>query len=191
MNEVKELTRLLNRRGASGGSGLDELMPLIYDRIKQLALSQMRRNTPSPTLSATMLVNEAWLRLRDTEHARWQDRRHFFGAAATTIRHIIIDHLRQRAAQKRGGDDRSVNIDPGTFDGLAGLSVAGGEELIALDKALDRLTEVEPRSARVVECHFFGGYTFDETAETLNISTPTAKRDWRFARAWLKRELSR
>lgn len=191
MNDVEELTRLLNRRTSAHANGLDELMPLIYDRIKQLAISQMRRNTPSPTLSATMLVNEAWLRLRDSEHTRWQDRRHFFGTAATVIRHIIIDHLRQGTAQKRGGDDKAVDIDPGTFDALAGLSQAGGEELIALDKALDRLADVEPRSARVVECHIFGGYTFDETAETLNISTPTAKRDWRFARAWLKRELAR
>jgi len=188
-DEVRELTDLLNRSAAEGG-GIDALMPLVHERLKQLARGQMHKQAPQPTLSATMLVNEVYLRLAQSEQRRWRDRQHFFATAATVLRNIIIDHARRRRADKRGGEAEALPLATIDEDRMMDLSSEQSERLIALDWALESLAEHDPRAARVVECHVFGGYTFEETAQSLRISPATAKRDWQFARAWLKRELS-
>lgn len=185
---ARDLTDLLNRPAAEGG-GLDALMPLIHDRLKQLARGQMRKQPPQPTLSATMLVNEVYLRLARNEQKRWQDRQHFYATAATVLRSIIIDYVRKAHADKRGGEDCPVPLSALELDRQVDLSSDQADHLVALDSALEVLAQHDPRAARVVECHVFGGYTFEETAQTLRISPSTAKRDWQFARAWLKREL--
>lgn len=191
MSEREEdLTELLNRPVADGG-GLDALMPLVHERLKGLARHQIGKQAEQPTLTPTVLVNEAYLRLAPDEQKRWADRQHFFATAATVLRRIIIDYLRQSNTAKRGGDRQRLELDEVAIQGLEQLSNASGEELIQLDELLERLARSDPRAARVVECHVFGGYTFDEVAETLKISTATAKRDWQFARAWLKREMRR
>jgi RNA polymerase sigma factor (TIGR02999 family) len=186
---ARDLTDLLNRPAADGG-GLDALMPLVHERLKLLARNQMGRQAPQPTLSATMLVNEVYLRLAKSEQKHWQDRQHFFATAATVLRRIIIDYARQSHADKRGGDERPVLLSTMELDRRSELSTDQAERLVALDAALEALDAHDPRAARVVECHVFGGYTFEETAESLRISPATAKRDWQFARAWLKRRLS-
>lgn len=185
-----DITQFLNS-GEGGESGLDALMPLVHDRIKMLAISQLRQHPPQPTLSATMLVNEAYMRMAGSEDGQWRSRQHFFATATTIIRHLIIDYARSSSAKKRGGDERPLPIDLVGDTPAAKMSQEKTEELLELDAALDRLSEVDERAGRVVEFHVFGGYTFEETAELLCISVMTAKRDWKFARAWLKRELSR
>lgn len=190
MNDAaRDLTDLLNRPAVDGG-GLDALMPLVHERLKLLARSQMRRQAPQPTLSATMLVNEVYLRLADREQKRWQDRQHFFATAATVLRRIIIDHARRKQAEKRGGEERPLSLSALDLDRQVALSSDQADRLIAMDSALESLASHDARAARVVECHVFGGYTFEETAQSLKISPATAKRDWQFARAWLKRELN-
>lgn len=185
---ARDLTDLLNRPAAEGG-GLDALMPLVHERLKLLARNQMGRQAPQPTLSATMLVNEVYLRLAQTEQKHWQDRQHFFATAATVLRRIIIDYARQACADKRGGEGRPLSLSAIEPDRQPQLSHDQADRLIALDAVLESLAVQDPRAARVVECHVFGGYTFEETAQSLKISPATAKRDWQFARAWLKREL--
>lgn len=189
MNDAaRDLTDLLNRPAADGG-GLDALMPLVHERLKLLARNQMGKQAPQPTLSATMLVNEVYLRLAKSEQKHWQDRQHFFATAATVLRRIIIDYARQAHADKRGGAERALSVSQLEEDRRVELSCEKADQLIALDDALESLACHDPRAARVVECHVFGGYTFEETAQSLKISPATAKRDWQFARAWLKREL--
>lgn len=185
---ARDLTDLLNRPSTEGG-GLDALMPLVHERLKLLARNQMGRQAPQPTLSATMLVNEVYLRLAASEQKQWQDRQHFFATAATVLRRIIIDYARQSHADKRGGTERPISMSAVEADRQIGLSQDQADRLVALDDALEGLARRDERAARVVECHVFGGYTFEETAQSLRISPATAKRDWQFARAWLKREL--
>jgi RNA polymerase sigma factor (TIGR02999 family) len=188
-DSARDLTDLLNR-SASDGGGLDALMPLVYERLKLLARNQMGRQAPQPTLSATMLVNEVYLRLTQSEQRHWQDRQHFFATAATVLRRIIIDYARHSQAEKRGGEQRPVSISVLAPDRQIELADEQADRLLALDVALESLARHDPRAARVVECHVFGGYTFDETAQSLKVSPATAKRDWQFARAWLKRQLA-
>lgn len=184
-----DITRFLNTRDEADG-GLDALMPLVYERIKVLALSQLRQQAPAPTLSATMLVNEAYVRLSQSEQTRWEDRRHFFAVATTVMRRIIIDYVRRSHADKRGGDERPVSLEQiGDLPDL-NVSESRAHELMMLDEALDRLSDVDQRAGAVVEYRVFAGFTFDEVAEMLSISAMTAKRDWRFASAWLKTALS-
>jgi len=187
---AEDLTDLLNRPAEQGG-GLDALMPLIHERLKRLAHSQLNRHASQPTLSATMLVNEAYLKLARSEQKQWQDRQHFFATAATVLRRIIIDYARIAHADKRGGHERPVSMSALKVDRQADLTTEQSARLIALDLALESLDRRDPRAAQVVECHVFGGYTFEETAQSLKVSPATVKRDWQFARAWLKRELGR
>ena len=184
-----DLTDRLNRPAAEGG-GLDALMPLVHERLKALARGQMRKQAPQPTLSATLLVNEVYLRMAQTDQERWHDRQHFFATAATVLRRIIIDYARRHQTDKRGGKADLLPLATLDEERLIELSSEQSERLVALDAALISLADHDPRAARVVECHVFGGYTFEETAQSLKISPATAKRDWQFARAWLKRKLS-
>lgn len=188
--EEAEITGLLNQVEGEE-SGLNALLPVVYDRLKMLANSQLRQQAPAPTLSATVLVNEAYMRLTASDEQRWRDRQHFFAVATTVIRRIIIDHVRRSHAEKRGGNERPVPIHVLGDNAVPDVDSEKARDLIELDEALTRLERVDERTSRVIEFHVFGGYTFDEIAELLCVSAMTAKRDWRFGRAWLRKEMSR
>ena len=152
--------------------------------LRRLARSYMRRERPGHTLQTTALVNEAFLRLTDARGVRWQDRAHFLAIAARLMRRVLVDHARSRGYRKRGGGAERVTLDEG-------LAAAPEPEVdvVALDRALQSLAEVDARKSRVIELRFFGGLSVEETAEVLHVSTDTVKRDWRLARLWLLREL--
>lgn len=176
--------------GELTADGLDpaaaaRLLPMVYDELRRLAAGCLRSDRRDHTLQATALVHEAYMRLSGSGNPGWNDRAHFFRAAALTMRHILIDHARQRAAEKRGGGEPGVRLSE-----TALLLDDSDVEILEIDDALKRLSALAPEKARVVELRFFGGCTIDETAEALGISTATAERHWRFARAWLKSRLS-
>lgn len=182
---ASEVTRLLSAWRASGDERLlDELVPLVYDELRDLAARRLGGERPDHTLRATALVHEAYARLVDAD-VDFVDRAHFFALAATTMRRILVDHARARSRKKRGGDAHHVTLS----EELA-ASPDRPEELVALDDALTRLAERDERKAKVVELHFFGGMTYAETAAALGISDATVDRDLRLAKAWLARELS-
>jgi RNA polymerase sigma-70 factor (ECF subfamily) len=163
---------------------LDSLLPIVYQELKRLAASYLRRERPGQTLQPTALVHEAYLRLMKDNPERWQNRAHFCAIAAHSMRQILIEKARARGALKRGGAQPRVTLDESL--------VAGAEpsvDLVALDQALERLEAIDPEQARLVELRFFGGLTVEETAEALDISPATVKRHWTVARAWLAREL--
>ena len=164
---------------------LATLLPLVYDELRRLAASHLRRERPGQTLQATALVHDVYLRLLQDSQLSWQNRAHFFGIAARSMRQILIERARARHAAKRGGDQERVTFDPG-------LIVAASDpiDFEALDDALTRLAEQDPELARVVEVRFFGGLSIEETAEALGISPATVKRRWTVAKAWLARDLS-
>lgn len=202
------MTRLIAELEAGSPTALDELFPLVYDEIHALARRHRRRWQGNETLDTTALVHEAYLKLVDQERVSVESRAHFLALAARAMRHILCNYARARGARKRGGDAEIVPFDEldgpplhgaadgpplqGAADGLPPHGVTDGPDrdlLLALDHALERLAEVDPRGARVVECRFFGGLTVDETAAALDVSPRTVKRDWAFAQAWLHREL--
>lgn len=165
---------------------MDDLLPLVYGELKRIAARQLRRERPDHTLSATALVHEAWLELSHLDRIKWQNRSHYLALAAQAMRRVLIDHAVARRAQKRGGGQRVE-----TLDGDPLLMVeARAEELLDLDNALERLGSMDERQVRIVECRFFGGMSIDETADALELSPATVKREWTLARAWLNRELS-
>jgi RNA polymerase sigma factor (TIGR02999 family) len=166
------------------GQSLDSLLPIVYQELRRLAASYLRRERPGQTLQPTALVHEAYLRLMKDRPDRWQNRAHFCAIAAHSMRQILIERARARGALKRGGARPRVTLDEAL--------VAGGEQsidLLALDQALERLAEMDPEQARLVELRFFGGLTVEETADALGMSPATVKRHWTVARAWLAREL--
>ena len=171
-------------------SALDRLTPLLYDELRRLAHSYMRRERAGHTLQTTALVHEAYLRLVDVKNVTWQDRAHFLAIAARVIRRILVDAGRIRASLKRGGPLARVNhasaID---FDQFPGADSNRAAELCALDDALNTLLQMDARRAQVIELRFFGGLSVEETAEVLKVSPQTVMRDWKIARAWLAREL--
>jgi RNA polymerase sigma-70 factor (ECF subfamily) len=181
----EEVTTLLRRASAGDSRAADELLPLVYDRLRALAADLMLRERVDHTLQPTALVHEAYLKLVDQTQACWQDRAHFFSVAAQALRRILVDHARGHARVKRGSGHTILQLD----DGM----VAAYEEtvdLLSLDDALTRLTEQDKQRARVVELRFFGGLTIDEAAAVLDVSSRTVERQWRYARAWLYRELA-
>ncbi len=163
----------------------DPLLPLVYAELRRLAASYLRRERPGHTLQPTALVHEAYVRLMDQRHIDWSNRAQFMGLAAVMMRRVLVNHARDRVADKRGGGAEHVPLT------LAGEGI-GAEEVNLLDlhHALDRLTESDPRKGKIVELKFFGGMTTDEIAGMLNVSTATVERDWKFARAWLYRAVS-
>ncbi len=163
---------------------LDSLLPVVYQELRRLAASYLRRERPGQTLQPTALVHEAYLRLMKDRPERWQNRAHFCAIAAHSMRQILIERARARDAIKRGGDVPRVTLD----EALVGGS-APSFDLLALDEALERLAAIDLEQARLVELRFFGGLTVEETAEAMNISPATVKRHWTMARAWLAREL--
>jgi RNA polymerase sigma factor (TIGR02999 family) len=179
-----DVTHLLHRWREGDRAALDELTPLLYDELRRLASGHLSRERRNHTLQATEVVHEAFVRLIDTD-VPWQDRAHFLAVAAQTMRRLLVDHARAKGREKRGGDMVRVTLQPG--DALAGPP---GEEILALDRALDELARRDPRAAAAVELHHFGGLTYDEAALVLGVSPATIKRDLRVARAWLRREMN-
>ena len=166
------------------GSGLDELFPVVYDELKRVAHRHLRGERPGHTLGTTALVHEAYLEMAKLDHLRWPGRVYTLAAASRAMRRILIDYAVARRAQKRGG-----GVEAEALDDAVAMAISRGDELLALDEALDRLARVNERYGRVVECRFFGGMSVEETAEALGTSPATVKRDWTMARAWLNREL--
>jgi RNA polymerase sigma factor (TIGR02999 family) len=171
------------RRGDE--QALSALMPLVYDELRRLAASYMRRERPGQTLQATALVHDAYIRLMQDSKLSWQNRSHFFGIAARSMRQILVERARARRAAKRGGSRIRVTLDAGLL-----ATEAPAIDLEALDEALTRLEALDAELAKVVEVRFFGGLSIDEAAETLDVSPATVKRRWTVAKAWLARELA-
>lgn len=180
------VTELLLAWGNGDRSALDELMPLVHQELRRLARSQMRGERDNHTLQTTALVNEAFLRLVDLRRIRWQDRAHFLALSAQLMRRVLVDHARSRNYQKRGGGAATM-----VLDDVIVAAPERGADLVALDEALEDLARVDPRKSRVVELRFFGGLSVEETAEALRVSPETVMRDWRLAKVWLLREISR
>jgi RNA polymerase sigma factor (TIGR02999 family) len=180
------VTALLQQWRGGDGRAMDELLPLVYEELRRLAKRHMGGERPGHVLQATALVNEAYLRLIDIRHVQWQDRAHFFAMAARLMRRVLVDFARAQKNQKRGGALHRV-----TLDGNLPVSSETPEDLIAVDEALRSLAAQYERKSQVVELRFFGGLSVEETAEVLKISEETVMRDWKFAKSWLLRELSR
>ena len=179
-----EVTELLRQWRGGDEEALDKLTPLIYDELHRLAHQYISRERPGHTLQTTALVNEAYLRLVEQKDVEWQSRAHFFAVSAQVMRHILVDYARQQAAVKRGGEFQKVEL-----DGDAIVSRERAAELVALDEAMQALNEIYPRRSKVVELRYFGGLNNKEASEVLKVSQTTIERDWRFAKAWLYREL--
>lgn len=180
---AENLTGLLVEWRDGDQAALDRLMPLVYDQLRRIAHRYVQRERDGHTLQTSALVNEAYLRLAD-QKVVWQNRSHFFAVTARVMRHILIDHARRRRYAKHGGDARQVSIDE-----AAAMSLERAAELIALEEALDELAQLDRRKSQVVELRYFGGLSLEETAEALDISLMTVRRDWRAAKAWLYRRL--
>ena len=180
------VTDLLLSWGAGDESALTQLVPLVFDELRRLAHRHMRSERDGHVLQTTALVNEVYVRLIDLSRVKWQDRGHFLAMASRLMRRVLIDFARASAATKRGGTTVFVS-----FDEAAVGPVGPGADLVALDDALQALAKVEPRRSQVVEMKFFGGLTIDETADALGVSPQTVLRDWRLAKVWLLRELTR
>jgi RNA polymerase sigma factor (TIGR02999 family) len=184
---VKGVTQILGAAQAGDVTAAEELLPLVYHELRKLAARKMAQEAPGHTLQATALVHEAWLRmLKPEEQARFENRAHFFAAAAEAMRRILIDSARRKMAMKRGGQLERVDLDE--VDVPLPLPA---EELIALDEALDRLTRVEQRAAEVLKLCFYTGLTQEQAAKELGISLRTVERSWAFAQAWLFREVKK
>ncbi len=187
MSEESPITQCLVRWADGDRSAEEELMRMMLPELRRLARRSMRRERPDHTLQPTALVNEAYMRMVEGRTARLQDRVHFLAMAARVMRHILVDHARQRLTAKREGMANAVSLDE-FEDNLPGVT-SSPEEMVALNEALDAFAAIDPRKAKVVELRFFGGMSVEETAEILAISPNTVIRDWALARAWLVREL--
>jgi len=192
MAASSDITLLLRAWSAGDGAALERLAPLVYDELRRMARGYLRRERGCDLLESRALVHEAYVRLVEGAEVDWQDRTHFFAIAARTMRRILIDAARARAAEKRGGDavraGQATAID---LDTLPAADSANAAEWCALDDALTALAALDPRRAQVVELRFFGGLSVEETAAVLEVSPQTVMRDWKLARAWLGRELTR
>ena len=185
----EEITGLLKAWGSGQSSALDRLIPLVYRELKQMARRSMRR-ADSGTIQTTAVVHEAYLRLTELSNVDWQDRIHFYAVSARIMRGILVDAARARRALKRGGQFRRAHLCTSLdLDQLPDLAMERAAEILAINDALDRLAELDPRQVQVVEMRFFGGLSVDETAEVLKISAQSVMRDWKLAKAWLRREM--
>jgi RNA polymerase sigma factor (TIGR02999 family) len=180
----EQVTRLLIDSTAGNRDAAAGLMPLVYDELRRLARGYLQRERADHTLQATGLVHEAYLRLVDQTTTTWQNRAHFFGVAAQLMRRILVDHARRHRMQKRGGAWAKVE-----FDEALAPAVSRSLDVIALDDALQELVELNPQHSRIIELRFFGGLTTKEVAVVLDLSLRTVEREWRMARAWLRRQI--
>ena len=183
---TSDVTKLLQDWSQGDASALEKLIPLVFEDLRQIAGRLFQRETDGHTLQPTALVSEVYLRLMDQRKIHWQNREQFFGVAALLMRRILVDYAKGRQAAKRGSGAPKVPLD----ETLA-VPELQGVDFVALDEALSRLAEIDPRQGRIVEMRFFTGLSHEEIAEVLDISLTTVKREWRTARLWLFRELSR
>jgi RNA polymerase sigma factor (TIGR02999 family) len=181
----EQITELLQSWNDGDQSAIEKLMPLVYDELHRLAQQHMSRERPGHTLQTTALLNEAYIRLVDSTRPNWEGRTQFFGVCARVMRRVLVDWARSRQAFKRGGGLCVLEID----QELVAASQPG-MDLVAVDDALQALATVDPRQSQVVELRFFGGLNLRETAEVLKVSVETVQRDWKFAKSWLRRELT-
>jgi RNA polymerase sigma factor (TIGR02999 family) len=179
------VTELLLRLRSGDRAALDRLTPIVYDELLRIARHHLRSESEGHTLNTTALAHEAWLKLVDLERMEWQDRAHFLAMASRAMRRILIDHARQRMAERRGG-----GVIPLPLDEAATVAVQSPESLLTLNDALDKLAQLSPRLVEVIECRYFGGLTEDETAAALGVTTRTVQRDWVKARGWLHNALA-
>ena len=180
------VTQLLEKWSQGDEEALGQLMPLVYDELHRLAGAYLRRERREHTLQPTALINETYLKLIDQDHPNWKNRAQFFGVAAQLMRRILVDHARRHHARKRGGDRLNVS--------LRNIGAFGNQpdaDLLTLHDALDQLEKIDPEQSRLVELRFFGGLTIEETAEVMQVSHATVEREWKIAKAWLKRELTK
>ena len=187
-----EITRLLKAWGRGDKAALDRLAPLVYEELRRLARTYMRKERRTHSLQATALVNEAFIRLVDARAIDWQDRAHFFAVSAKMMRRVLVDAARAKASAKRGG--RVERVDHSTavnLDQFPATPADVSAQLCALDDALNTLAAMDARRAQVVELRYFGGLSVEETGHVLSVSAQSVMRDWKLARAWLARELSR
>lgn len=181
-----EITRLLEAWGAGDKAALDALVPVVHRELRRLSHRYMRRERADRAFQTTELINEVYIRLLDCSRVRWQDRAHFFAMAAQLMRRILVDLARSRRYAKRGGNAIRV-----TFEKALDVPNIDAPDWVTLDDALKALEALDPRKSRIVELRFFGGLSVEETAEILRVSPQTVHRDWRFAKTWLRRELTR
>ena len=181
---MSDFTVLLRQAEQGDSRAASQLLPLVYDELRKLAAQKMARENPGQTLQATALVHEAWLRLGGDQQPEWQNRAHFFAAAAEAMRRILIDNARRKKAARHGEQAEHVNLD--AIELAAGMDDG---QLLALHEALDRLAAHDAVKAELVKLRFFVGLTMEETAKVLGLSEPAAKRHWAYARAWLFREI--
>ena len=181
---MSDVTRILTAIEAGNGASTDELLPVVYEELRRMAARRMASEPAGHTLQATALVHEAWLQLVDTPAQSWQNRAHFFGAAAEAMRRILVASARRKLAQRRGA--RAAHLD---VDEIEIASPEPDEQLLAVDDALDRFAALEPRQAELVKLRYFAGLTIEEAAPLLGISRATAKRWWTYARAWLYQQV--
>jgi RNA polymerase sigma factor (TIGR02999 family) len=180
----EQITQLLIDWNNGSPEAMEKLMPMVESELRRIAANYMRRERPNHTLETSALVNEAYLKLVDQRQVRWQNRSHFFALASQLMRRILLDHARSQRRAKRGGAAIPLNLDD-----VAVMAPEKSAELVALDDALTRLAEFDPRKSKIVEMRFFGGLTVEEVAEVLGIAPITVMLNWRLARAWLQREM--
>lgn len=187
MSSAKSVTQLLADWGSGDKAALEELMPLVYQELHRLAAYYLRRERQEHTLQATALINEAYMKIIDQRSVNWQNRAHFFGVAAQLMRRILVDHARSHLYAKRGGGAQKLTLD----EALALPQQERDLDLVALDDALCKLEEIDPKQSKIIELRFFGGLTIEETAEVLGISPATVKREWAWAKTWLYNEIKK
>jgi len=183
----QQITQLLKQWSNGDAEVLDDLMPLVYIELRRQASGYLRRERSDHTLQPTALINEAYLKLIDQRDVKWQNRAHFFAIAAQAMRRILVDYARERHREKRGGAAENLPID----EALTIVSQEKSVDLVALDEALNKLATFDDRQAKVVELRYFSGLSIDETAEVLNVSNVTVRRDWNMAKAWLHQEITK
>jgi RNA polymerase sigma factor (TIGR02999 family) len=188
-DRIDEVTRLLEELRRGGGDAAERLFPIVYEELRSIAEAQLKRERSGHTLQPTALVHEAFLKLTGQSAARFESRSQFFAVAATAMRRVLVHHAETRGSLKRGGGRVRHSLD--TTPEVAAPEGAAPVDLLALDEALKRLAELDERKARVVELRYFAGPSVEQTAEALDSSPATVKRDWEFARIWLLRELRR
>jgi RNA polymerase sigma factor (TIGR02999 family) len=181
---VNDVTHILNAAGQNDGRAANELLSLVYEDLRRLAAAKMASEAPGQTLQATALVHEAWLRISNDENRKWNDRTHFFAAAAEAMRRILVDNARRKRAQRHGGGHQQTDLPE-----IASSVAENEDQILAVHEALEKLAAQDKQKAELVKLRYFVGMTIEEAAEVLGISSGTAKRHWAYARAWLAQEI--
>lgn len=184
-SETTEVTQYLKALSHGDPTAMDHLIPIVYQTLRQQAAAYLRREPPGHSMQPTALVHEAFMKLANQRNVDWQGRSHFFAIGAQAMRRILVDHARRKARARHGGGRQRISLD----DNLA-VSRERDTNLLALDDALEKLAQLDPRQAKIVELRFFGGLSVQEVADVLGVSKRTVEADWTMVRAWLRRELS-